>query len=161
MPRPNRGHHLWRNPRNGIYHARFFANGKACTSSLGTDDIDEAKKKLANFVPGERRRQSVDFGCIYVIAWSPDGPVKIGKTRSLQMRVFDLQCGCPYKLRVMHHGQRHLSRLSFIETHIHRLLAHKKLQGEWFEISVGEAAKTIRKAEAELDIEQEHQQALM
>jgi hypothetical protein len=161
LPRPNRGYHLWRLRENGIYYARIFRNSQAYTHSLGTDDFEEAARRLLTFTPPEKARQTIDFGCIYVIAWSPDGPVKIGKARKPDIRLTELQCGCPYKLKVMHHGQRHPSGLATIESRIHASLADKRMHREWFNISVAEATKAIRLAEMSMAPGTEHQETVI
>lgn len=153
MPRPNKGRHLWMHPKTGIFHAREFKNGKAQTVSLRTLDKSEALHRLAIHDLPEKVSKGPDAGCIYVIGWQSDGPVKVGKAQHPVARLGGLQCGCPYKLRLIHHSQTYKANLRTIEAKIHAKLADKRLCGEWFDVSAADAAKAIRAVEWELDVE--------
>lgn len=78
---------------------------------------------------------------LYVIAPSEDGPCKIGIARDPDKRLRELQTGNPHKLGVYLISK--CSNAQDFEYRAHRHLASKRMQGEWFDITVVEAAKTL------------------
>src|SRR5712664_1920069 len=72
-------------------------------------------------------------GKIYFIQIGTDGPVKIGFTRAApQDRLYELQCGCPWPLRLM--GAIDGSRLN--EKWLHDKFASFKMMREWFAVEI-------------------------
>ena len=79
---------------------------------------------------------------IYVI-----GPVvgyqKIGFSQNVEKRLSSIQTGNPVKLKI-HHKQEvpeHCVRL--LEQKIHNEIKHKKISGEWFDITVEDAISEV------------------
>lgn len=66
---------------------------------------------------------------VYFIRAGEDGPVKIGVAQDVRVRLADLQ--------VAHHEELHVINAvggdSSAERRAHRIYAHKRLRGEWFE----------------------------
>lgn len=81
---------------------------------------------------------------IYVIGASENGPVKIGQANNPQARCLDLQTGHPQALRVL--LERQCNDATAVERFAHRMLAIKRLNGEWFDASLAEAAACIKYA---------------
>lgn len=75
---------------------------------------------------------------IYVIG-PPIGPQKIGISNDVNVRLKNLQTGNPERL-VIHHIEEVTSKqVRLLEKAIHRDLNHKKLKGEWFDMTQDEA----------------------
>lgn len=75
---------------------------------------------------------------IYVIG-PENGPQKIGITNNLKHRLRAIQTGNPDKLFVHHFEEIDASRVRLLERKIHLELVHKRLKGEWFNLTVEEA----------------------
>lgn len=71
-----------------------------------------------------RSRQGV--AVTYVVELEPDGPIKIGRSRNLELRLAQMQTESPYKVRL-------LGTIPVAEKWCHRVLAPHRLRGEWFE----------------------------
>lgn len=69
-------------------------------------------------------------GYVYFIEAKDSGCVKIGWAKDPQERLGQLQCGCPYELRLLHHEPG--SRLD--EGKAHRLYKELWIRGEWFRL---------------------------
>lgn len=98
---------------------------------------------------------------VYVVGWDEEGPVKIGRTTALPMRLLALQTGCPYALKVFctrfvagrptdtRSSMRHClnSGSVSLEKRAHSTLRGFDLQltGEWFDISARDAIAVLDK----------------
>lgn len=70
------------------------------------------------------------------------GPCKLGIAKNPHMRLIDLQVGHPHPLKVFHISERVDGPQE--EARIHVYLAHKRLSGEWFQVTVAEAVEACR-----------------
>ena len=66
---------------------------------------------------------------VYFIGIEPDGPVKIGTALNVQERLCTLQTAVPMPLAILATCEGGRSR----EREYHRLFAHARMRGEWFE----------------------------
>ncbi|HXA85758.1 MAG TPA: GIY-YIG nuclease family protein [Candidatus Dormibacteraeota bacterium] len=78
---------------------------------------------------------------LYVIAASPEGPCKIGIAKDAEARRRDLQTGHPEALSL--HFTAQCPAAAHQERQMHKYLAPKRLNGEWFAVSVTEAADAL------------------
>lgn len=76
---------------------------------------------------------------LYVIAARKEGPVKLGLSVHPEKRVRQLQTGSAEQLTIHHVEEVSDERVKLAESALHRLLGHKRLKGEWFNMSVEEA----------------------
>lgn len=86
---------------------------------------------------------------IYVIG-PETGAVKIGIATDVQKRRSALQTGHPQRLSVLYQLPVHSKDAQSIEAHAHWLMKDCRLSGEWFDISVVQAAQAIRRAAKEV-----------
>jgi hypothetical protein len=117
----------------GVFSAdyRDKAAGRHIRRSLKTTDLNEAKLRVAEIMkqrkdgrPANPKRETI----LYVIRRGEDGPIKVGITRSLKLRLADLQCGNAEKLKVLR-----VYRMGDVEKAVHAELERKsRLEGEWF-----------------------------
>ena len=82
---------------------------------------------------------------LYVIGWTPDGPVKVGFSRDADGRLIDLQSGCPRPLRIFHKWQVQ-SPVRRVERAAHQALADYRMTGEWFNVSAAFAREVALNA---------------
>lgn len=102
-------------------HYLFY---RASQPEASVDDIVAYEKFCVVDDPGD----SGEF--IYVIEREDLVPaVKIGLSTDPERRFYELQVGCPEKLKLM--GYRIANRL--LESRIHWVLMPHRLRGEWFE----------------------------
>lgn len=80
---------------------------------------------------------------VYVMA-SPVGAVKIGLTQDVKSRLSGVQTGSPHPIHVAFQIETEDDRR--IEKLAHKILAHARLNGEWFNASVDDAIRAIRQA---------------
>lgn len=85
---------------------------------------------------------------IYVIATN-DGLCKIGVSRNPEARLASLQTGCPYHLHIVYVCVVK-DQAYEVEGLAHTLLRGRKIGGEWFECSEGEAIEAVNKSAASL-----------
>lgn len=83
---------------------------------------------------------------IYVIAVLEDGPVKIGFSKSPDKRLRQLQTGQADVLRLFHSEPIELDKVHLMEQVVHRENRHRKIKGEWFNMSVEDAILEVRHA---------------
>lgn len=76
---------------------------------------------------------------LYIIASSSEGPVKLGFSADPQKRLKQLQTGSALVLSLHHVEEVDSARVKIAERALHKLLGHKRLKGEWFNLSVEEA----------------------
>lgn len=75
---------------------------------------------------------------IYVIG-PEEGPQKIGISKDVEVRLGNLQTGHPSKLVIHHVEEITDGRVRLLEKQIHKELNHKRLNGEWFDLTWEEA----------------------
>lgn len=81
---------------------------------------------------------------LYVIASVSDtNVVKLGLSKHPEKRLKQLQTASPYELKVFHQEEVSSERVNIAEKALHSLLRHKKLKGEWFDLSVEEAISEV------------------
>ncbi len=77
----------------------------------------------------------------FVYAIGPEnGPVKIGFTNDLKKRLKAIQTGNPQKVEIFY-SEQFDSKKDMMEAEriLHKTLSHKRLKGEWFDISPKDA----------------------
>jgi hypothetical protein len=79
-------------------------------------------------------------GFVYLIK-SPYG-YKIGKTKNMKQRSQLFSVKLPFPIEIVHFGW--FADYSAAEARYHRTYAHKRLEGEWFNLSEGDIAAVIR-----------------
>jgi hypothetical protein len=82
---------------------------------------------------------------VYVIGGEV-GPQKIGISNNLESRLINLQSGRPYKLRLVTCVRRPNGDARAVERVAHHLLREKRLDGEWFGVSIEEAVQAVTRA---------------
>lgn len=82
---------------------------------------------------------------VYVIG-AEDGPQKIGIASDPENRLTIFQTGNPAALKVSAALPISRDKAFAVESYAHRLLAHKRVRGEWFNVSPADAAKAVRMA---------------
>ena len=83
---------------------------------------------------------------VYVMTSDENKEVsKIGRSRDPEKRLKTLQTGSPYKLRVAcDYGPLTRKSCIVLESHVHKLLHTKRLEGEWFNLAPEDARLIIR-----------------
>ena len=82
---------------------------------------------------------------LYVIGG--DGPrQKIGFSKDVNRRLKSLQTGNPTVLKIHHTEPVPENRVRVLERKLHRELNHKRLKGEWFDLSPVEATQFLQYA---------------
>ena len=81
------------------------------------------------FAPPDELRE-LPRPCVYVIRQGISGPVKVGYTRSLGVRMDDLQRGNPDQLELVIATPGTLKN----ERRLHKLFAKQRVLGEWFRL---------------------------
>lgn len=121
--------------------ALAFPNGN---SGNGWRHVKHLKGKVRRFET-ERSlgfRERLGNQSVYVI--SCEGyPVKIGIAKSPELRLRELQVGCPYRLH-LYFSIEVEGDARKIEKHCHNQLSRFRLEGEWFEITVEEAIEAVQ-----------------
>lgn len=75
--------------------------------------------------------------------------MKIGTSRQIQSRLCDLNCASPYPVRVEYMADTN-GDIDVLEAYVHTILADRRMNGEWFLISISEAKETIQTAAREM-----------
>lgn len=88
--------------------------------------------------------RSVGIGVVYIVAHDPAGPVKIGKSTFLSMRLDGLQTGNPSQLYVFAAFIATKGGTLVREGRIHDELHEVRLKGEWFAMGVVDAKRACR-----------------
>lgn len=78
---------------------------------------------------------------VYVIA-AGRRHVKIGHSKNVNMRLRQIQTGCPYTVRIA--GHWHSRHACEIENRAHRILAKYRWAGEWFDVPSQVACTVVR-----------------
>lgn len=111
-----------------------------------TAEIAESQAKPEDFLvdPGFKLSFRIP-GCVYIIQWSDDGPVKIGWSAYPAGRLQELQTA--------NWAELHLRALIpapckplIIERKTHQIAANYRLRGEWFDLSPLEAVTAVMAA---------------
>lgn len=112
---------------NGKFYARWKDDdGTWRRKCLGTNNIDQAKKKLATFkATGLKRRVGVIY---FVRCESADGLIKIGFATNVEARVSDISLLCPYPLTILAITPGTISE----EMRLHHRFRDSRVRGEWF-----------------------------
>lgn len=79
---------------------------------------------------------------VYVIGPN-EGAQKIGFTKNLETRLRAIQTGHPSKLYIHHYVEVTDKQHLLLEKKVHRELNHKKLKGEWFDLTKTEAVELL------------------
>jgi hypothetical protein len=82
---------------------------------------------------------------VYVIG-PREGPLKIGYAADPRSRLSNLQVGQAVELMIHYEEETEASRAKVIEKLIHRQLGHKRIRGEWFDVSVDDAIAEVKYA---------------
>lgn len=85
------------------------------------------------------------FTSIYIIG-PKDGPFKIGYAADPKARLSNLQVGQAVDLILHYHEETESEIAKVIEKIIHRTIGHKRIRGEWFNVSLEEAIGEVRHA---------------
>jgi hypothetical protein len=80
---------------------------------------------------------------VYVIAAGPQGPVKVGFSADPDRRLRQLQTGHPERLEIFHRQGFDAARAPLMEKLVHKLMAPKRCQGEWFAYTVEDAVAEV------------------
>lgn len=83
---------------------------------------------------------------VYVIASDPAGPVKIGFSKHPEKRVTQLQTGHSETLRLYYYHSLPAESVKLMEKAVHATNRHRKVKGEWFNLSVEDAILEVRHA---------------
>jgi hypothetical protein len=92
-------------------------------------------------------RQEIHMSLAYVYIIGPNnGPYKVGWSASPHTRLHSLQTGTTEYLRLHYKEETETSKAKVIEKLIHRQLAHKRIRGEWFAVTLQEAIAEVKYA---------------
>lgn len=80
---------------------------------------------------------------LYVIAAETTGPVKIGISNDPDKRLRQLQTGHVASLSLHHAEPIAAHKVKTMERLLHRDMAHRRVRGEWFGMTVDEARRQI------------------
>lgn len=83
---------------------------------------------------------------VYVISAAEEGPVKIGFSKTPEKRLKKLQTGHPEELRLYYFHSLPEKNVKLMERAVHDLNRHKRIKGEWFNMSVNDAILEIKHA---------------
>ncbi len=92
--------------------------------------IEAIKQEMDSRRAIKRPCNKTSAGLVYFIG--AFGRVKIGRTNDLDRRLAELQTGCPTKMELLHSIETPQPHV--LETKLHRIFAHKRLIGEWFDL---------------------------
>ena len=80
----------------------------------------------------------------YIYAIGPKhGPIKIGYSKTPQKRVNELQTGHHEKLYLHYYAEIDDNKAEIIEHLIHRSNNHRRINGEWFDLSIEDSKAEI------------------
>jgi hypothetical protein len=81
---------------------------------------------------------------VYILAASAHGPVKIGFSKHPELRLRQLQTGHAEALTLYH--KEPISQPRLLEKAIHAANRHRRVNGEWFDLTVEEGVLEVRHA---------------
>lgn len=134
MPRYSIGPRLTRRRDSDYWYIAWAdGNGRIRRRSTGAKDIEAAKAELRRFVPECQEPIIRDcFGdeptTIYFVQQMPNGPVKIGMTDNLGIRLESLRQQSPVPVRLL----GYITAPRRTEKEMHADFADYRLNGEWF-----------------------------
>ncbi|MBL4823316.1 MAG: GIY-YIG nuclease family protein [Colwellia sp.] len=110
------------------------------TSLLDYSNISEKDdiKSLSNFEQFIANNEAPRF--IYLIRCKSTNFYKIGKTNNIDVRLRDLQTGCPFELKVIFIAEADMGdflgrEISYLETFLQNNYKVDHKRGEWFELT--------------------------
>lgn len=121
-------------PLRGGWAVSYWKNGKRRRFFLGTNNLTEARERLAAWREPERgtepihRRKSMLY---FIRSECPNRYIKIGLATDLNSRLSSLQVSSAYELTVL----ATMSGGKAEEIHLHKRFEHTHLRGEWFKPS--------------------------
>lgn len=77
-----------------------------------------------------------------MVSISDEGPVKVGIATNVRARLSSIQTGSPIQLTLSYHSIVTIDARR-LERAVHEELAHRRLSGEWFDVSVKAAVESI------------------
>ena len=127
--------------KDGSTQWLIFHGGKRIATAFSEQQQEEALAELEDYASNYKRLpkdwkpttiipRHAKRLFVYFISTDevPKFPIKIGITDNLSLRLAGLQCGCPYKLKVIGAVQA----VPSIERNLHIAFAQYRLSGEWF-----------------------------
>lgn len=84
-----------------------------------------------------------DLAYIYVIG-PEDGPFKVGWSADPKARLTNLQVGQAVEIKLHYEEATEPDKAKVIEKLIHKQIAHKRVRGEWFNVTLEEAIGEVR-----------------
>lgn len=106
------------------------------------DFLIETEDDRFNLVESEK-----EWGNYVYVMQCEAGPVKIGVATSVVARCAMIQTGNPYKVSVV--AAFMCGRSVKVERKAHKILAEKRMSGEWFDASAVEAVEAVQQAARE------------
>lgn len=119
------------------WRAAVYMGGREHTIWVGWVDVGSELEQIESAlcavdVPPDPKDGSVRVpekqSSIYFVQAGETGPIKIGWSVRANVRLSDLQTGCPEPLRLLGAvpGKKHEERM------FHRMFRHARIRGEWF-----------------------------
>ena len=79
---------------------------------------------------------------IYVIG-PESGAQKIGFSQDVEKRLSSIQTGNPQKLKIHHIQEVRENHVRLLEKKIHKVITHKRVSGEWYNVTPEEAIAEV------------------
>jgi hypothetical protein len=76
----------------------------------------------------------IELACLYIISEHPDGPIKIGRSKSVKSRMSSLQTGNCRQLTLEAVFTMPADQVVLAERCLHEELENRALIGEWFDL---------------------------
>ena len=102
----------------------------------------ERRSEIASNAAKARWEAKPGLSNVYVMG-SADGPQKIGIAKNLRARHGGIQVGNHLEIIVAHTVEVEDAIVKHVERQAHSILEEKRLRGEWFDVSPGEALDAI------------------
>lgn len=116
----------------GGFAIYYWEDGRRRRFSLGTDDIDEARRRAKDWKVPESKAAFTKNTIVYFVRCEcQNGFIKIGLARDLATRLSSIQTTSPYPLTVL--ATMPGGRLD--EQRLHEQFAADWVRGEWFNAS--------------------------
>ena len=149
MPRP-RPTGPWLEVRRGRHAIVWWEGRKRRRTSTGTADIAAAEKLLAEFKAkgwfwelAEMRRRNLVLPTTRLYVIGSDSVHKIGVSNAPDDRLAQLQSSHSHKLVLVRQWHVDEDRAATVERRAHRLLAERRMEGEWFDVSAEVACAAV------------------
>lgn len=116
--------------RGRIWQAAYYEDGRERLISLRTTDEAEAAELGRKRAEDLKQNGGADLGkqILYVVQRRHNGPIKVGISSHVKLRLRSLQSSSPEKLTIIK-----IFTLRQVERAIHAYLADYRLEGEWFD----------------------------